>query len=52
MTDQEFAELTEGETVRANGETGTVKYFTEQGAGIEFDDGTILNFEYPKLARA
>jgi hypothetical protein len=52
MTEQEFQNLTEGETVIANGEQAEIKYFTEQGAGVEFDDGTVLNFEYPKLSLA
>jgi hypothetical protein len=52
MTEQEFAALTEGESVRVDGVgVGTISYFTEYGAGVEFDDGETLNFEYPKLER-
>lgn len=49
MTEQEFAELTEGESVRANGEIGTIRYFTEHGAGVEFDDGLVLTVDYQRM---
>lgn len=52
MTEDEFQELTEGETVRVGSDLGTIRYFTEQGAGVEFGDGLLLNVEYPNLAHA
>jgi hypothetical protein len=54
MTEAEFAELTEGETVNAGSSfgNGTITYFTEHGAGVTFEDGTTLTFERTRLSRA
>jgi hypothetical protein len=49
MTEQEFWELSEGDSVRALGEIGTIAYFTEYGAGVTFDDGMTLNFEFDRM---
>lgn len=52
MTEQDFMELTEGESVKVDGVgTGTIAHFTEWGAAVEFDDGETLTFEFPKLER-
>ena len=53
MTEQEFAELTEGETVETGQGRGTIQHFTEHGAAVELDaNGVTINVEYPKLSRA
>ena len=51
MTEQEFADLAEGDAVRTHSGIGCIRYFTAQGAGVTFATDDTLNFEYPAMTR-
>ena len=51
MTETEFAELTEGETVMTSQGAGMIRYFTEYGAGVEYEDDLVLNVKMEDLSR-